>query len=222
MCHNYGQVSYAEVEVDNSDRSLWNQYVAKVYGADSVIIIINGMILSKVYDIRSANPDETAGEPLVSGGIGLQSEGAEIHYKEFELIGIDPDTRLRIVPACMDSTFEEYEAYQTDFPADMYTLVSDTSRCLTKKPVGNNDRRPDSKLLQSIDVFSEGTQIFISIKGYENKPVKITGISGRSIANGNTDSAGRFKISKRAIPHGIYFVRLQGNKAVVSRHLMLD
>ena len=57
---------------------------AIVHGADSVTIIHNGVVVNKITNLRDPKEDsKEPGEPLVEGGIGLQSEGQEIFYRNF-------------------------------------------------------------------------------------------------------------------------------------------
>ncbi|MCU0779505.1 MAG: DUF1080 domain-containing protein [Akkermansiaceae bacterium] len=74
----------------------WNTLEAIVRGADSVEIILNGHTVNRLYRIRL--PQEGAkepGAPLAEGGIGLQSEGQEVFYRNFMIRKLDPNARTR-------------------------------------------------------------------------------------------------------------------------------
>jgi hypothetical protein len=64
----------------------WNRMEAVVRGAESVEVILNGVVVNRVHDIRLPKGGErVAGDPNTDGGIGLQSEGHEIYYRNFEI-----------------------------------------------------------------------------------------------------------------------------------------
>lgn len=70
----------------------WNTLEAIVKGDESVEIIHNGVRVNRINRLRTANikgKRETR-EPLVGGGIGLQSEGQEIFYRNWMIRQIKP------------------------------------------------------------------------------------------------------------------------------------
>ncbi len=76
--------NYPDGKVNANPYGEWNTLEAIVHGAESVEIIHNGKVVMRVYDIRQADTEtKKPGAPLVSGGIGLQSEGQEIFYRNF-------------------------------------------------------------------------------------------------------------------------------------------
>jgi hypothetical protein len=85
FCH------YPGGTVNTRPRGEWNTLEAIVRGSDSVEIILNGHTVLRLHDIR--RPKEGTKEPgalLVEGGIGLQSEGQEIFYRNFLIRKLDP------------------------------------------------------------------------------------------------------------------------------------
>jgi hypothetical protein len=69
----------------------WNTLEAIVRGADSVEIILNGHLVNRLTNLRAPKEGtKEPGEPLVSGGIGLQSEGQEIFYRNFVIRKLEP------------------------------------------------------------------------------------------------------------------------------------
>lgn len=69
----------------------WNTLEAIVRGADSVEIIHNGHTVNLITNLRDTKKGtKEPGEPLVEGGIGLQSEGQEIFYRNFIIKELKP------------------------------------------------------------------------------------------------------------------------------------
>lgn len=77
--------------VNTRPRGEWNTLEAVVRGSDSVEIILNGHTVNRLHDIRQPKEGtKDPGAPLVEGGIGLQSEGQEIFYRNFVIRKLDP------------------------------------------------------------------------------------------------------------------------------------
>ena len=69
----------------------WNTLEAIVHGADSVEIIHNGHTVNLITNLRDLKKGtKEPGKPLVKGGIGLQSEGQEIFYRNFVIKELNP------------------------------------------------------------------------------------------------------------------------------------
>ena len=76
--------NYPDGKMNAKPHGQWNTLEAIVRGAESVEIIHNGSVVLRVHDIREAETStKKPGAPLVSGGIGLQSEGQEVFYRNF-------------------------------------------------------------------------------------------------------------------------------------------
>lgn len=76
--------NYPDGKVNTHPDGEWNTLEAIVLGAESVEIIHNGLVVARVQDIRHADTEtKKPGAPLDSGGIGLQSEGQEVFYRNF-------------------------------------------------------------------------------------------------------------------------------------------
>lgn len=82
---------YPDGEMNTRPYGEWNTLEAIVRGSESVEIILNGVVVNRLTDIRDVKPGtKEAGEPLVEGGIGLQSEGQEIFYRRFMIRELEP------------------------------------------------------------------------------------------------------------------------------------
>lgn len=69
----------------------WNTLEAIVHGSESVEIILNGVTVNRVTNLRAPKEGtKEPGEPLIAGGIGLQSEGQEIFYRNFVIKQLQP------------------------------------------------------------------------------------------------------------------------------------
>jgi hypothetical protein len=76
--------NYPDGKVNANPQGEWNTLEAIGRGAESVEIIHNGHVVLRVHDIREADTaTKKPGAPLDSGGIGLQSEGQEVFYRNF-------------------------------------------------------------------------------------------------------------------------------------------
>jgi hypothetical protein len=82
----------------NSEKPMgqWNHGEAVVYGDSMVTCTLNGQLRVQGWNIRlrgSPNdPDPAKRIPCDKGGIGVQSEGQEIWYKNFEIMELEPHT----------------------------------------------------------------------------------------------------------------------------------
>lgn len=82
--------NYPDGKINTRPYGEWNTLEAIVRGAGSVEIILNGAKVLKLTNILDVKPGTNEpGEPLVSGGIGLQSEGQEIFYRNFVIRKLD-------------------------------------------------------------------------------------------------------------------------------------
>ena len=82
---------YPGDQPNSNPHGAWNTLEAIVLGADSVTIIHNGVVVNKITNLRDPMKDrKEPGEPLMSGGIGLQSEGQEIFYRNFMIKELKP------------------------------------------------------------------------------------------------------------------------------------
>lgn len=72
----------------------WNTLEAIVRGGESVEIIHNGHVVTRITDLRDPKEGtQEIGEKLVDGGIGLQSEGQEIFYRNFMIRPLEPESK---------------------------------------------------------------------------------------------------------------------------------
>ena len=72
----------------------WLRFELVVRGADSAIHIINDTVVFKLWNIRifNDNANKTPNGPYDHGGFGLQSEGASINYRHWEVMEFPPAT----------------------------------------------------------------------------------------------------------------------------------
>lgn len=76
---------------NSSPHGEWNTLEAIVHGSDSVEIIHNGHTVNRITNLRDLSEgNKEPGEPLAPGGIGLQSEGQEIFYRNFVIKHLPP------------------------------------------------------------------------------------------------------------------------------------
>ncbi|MFT5904560.1 MAG: hypothetical protein ACI9E1_000144 [Cryomorphaceae bacterium] len=69
----------------------WNTLEAIVRGSESVEIILNGQVVNRLTKLRAVKKgSKEPGNPLITGGIGLQSEGQEIFYRNFVIKKLKP------------------------------------------------------------------------------------------------------------------------------------
>ncbi len=82
---------YPDEKINTNPDGEWNTLEAIVHGSDSVQIILNGRVVNHLTNLRiPKNDTKNPGEPLVEGGIGLQSEGQEVFYRNFVIKKLDP------------------------------------------------------------------------------------------------------------------------------------
>jgi hypothetical protein len=123
---------------DHSLTTDWNWLEAVVLGGDSVTHLVNGQVVMKGFDLETndnlqlSEPDDPDRWPMEEGHIGLQAEGAEIFYRNFELrelIGCtdpeaanyvpwavkekEPSDCVAAVYGCLDTGYVEYNSSAT-------------------------------------------------------------------------------------------------------------
>ncbi len=98
---------YRSVNAAPDDEN-WVQMEGRIYGADSVIHIINGVVVMKGKNLKhnraltvTSNPTDPNQTPLTQGHIGLQVEGADVFYRNFEIRLLRNDG-TPIIPGCMN------------------------------------------------------------------------------------------------------------------------
>ncbi len=82
---------YPDAKPNSHPHGEWNTLEAIVHGSESVQIIHNGHTVNLVTKLRDTKgKTKEPGGPLVEGGIGLQSEGQEIFYRNFVIKKLKP------------------------------------------------------------------------------------------------------------------------------------
>ncbi len=82
---------YPDDKINTNPYGEWNTLEAIVHGSDSVEIILNGHVVNRLTNLRIPKEGtKEPGEPLVEGGIALQSEGQEIFYRNFVIKKLNP------------------------------------------------------------------------------------------------------------------------------------
>lgn len=73
----------------------WNRGEAYVYGADSGVFILNGQVRTRGrnFQLRANSGSAMPRVPCTRGNIGLQSEGAPISFRNFEIRELDSVTK---------------------------------------------------------------------------------------------------------------------------------
>lgn len=71
----------------------WNHGEAWVYG-DSGVFLLNGKIRTSAWNFTVRNGTQTV--KVASGGVGVQAEGSEVWYRNWEIQELDPATRVPI------------------------------------------------------------------------------------------------------------------------------
>jgi hypothetical protein len=75
----------------------WNHGEAWVYGDSLGLFYLNGQLRTQGWDFKVRGPEGTADiakrVPWSKGGIGLQGEMAEIWYKNFDIMELEPHTK---------------------------------------------------------------------------------------------------------------------------------
>ncbi len=82
---------YPDGKPNSKPRGEWNTLEAIVHGGESIEIIHNGVVVNRVtnlIDIKKGT--KKPGTLLIKGGIGLQSEGQEVFYRNFEIKPLIP------------------------------------------------------------------------------------------------------------------------------------
>ena len=70
----------------------WNTMEIIVRGSDSAEHTVDGVSLLKLYNIRIPNPNGSGHVPWPSGKLAVQAEGAEIMYKNWEIMELPEDS----------------------------------------------------------------------------------------------------------------------------------
>jgi hypothetical protein len=85
----------------------WVRFQGNIHGADSVSHSVNGTVVMRGRELRHNSKlqlspkDDPDREPMDRGHIGLQAEGAEVWYRNWELRLLD-EKGLPIIPGCRD------------------------------------------------------------------------------------------------------------------------
>lgn len=91
----------------------WVLLEGMIYGADSVTHRINGAVVMRgrnlFHNRKTKVSADTAGRvPMSSGHIGLQTEGAEVWYRNWEIRRLRPDG-TPLIPGCMNPKDPNYK-----------------------------------------------------------------------------------------------------------------
>ncbi len=95
------------------DDSDWVRFEGKICGADSVAHIVNGTVVMRGRNLRTnEKPDITTRTdpdqfPMDRGHVGLQTEGAEVFYRNWDIRMLDTNG-VPIIKGCMDSKSPDY------------------------------------------------------------------------------------------------------------------
>jgi len=70
----------------------WNTMEVRGYGKDSVVHIVNDVVTFRGWNLRKAKDFVDMSDPLTGGNVAVQSEGAEILYRNFIIQPLNPMT----------------------------------------------------------------------------------------------------------------------------------
>jgi hypothetical protein len=127
--------------------SQWVQCQLNAYGSDSVVHIVGGLVAAKAWKLRHvvvtdadgadmymANTDTANAIPKDRGHIGIQSEGSNIYYRDWDIRMLDAQGRP-IIPGCTNPAATNYNPLATQ----------DNGSCLTTalKPLNPRSKNPD-------------------------------------------------------------------------------
>ena len=91
----------------------WVRFEGNIMGADSVTHKVNGTVVMKGRDLKHnrklqiTTKDDAEQTPMDKGHIGLQTEGAEVFYRNWEVRLLD-DAGKPIIPGCRDAASPDY------------------------------------------------------------------------------------------------------------------
>lgn len=135
-----------------ADYTKWVQCQLDVYGADSSIHRVNGQVVVKTWKLRKVvktgsdgadeymeNADTSAAVPNDKGHIGLQAEGSNIYYRDWEIRLLDAQGKP-IIPGCMDPNDVNYNPLANQSNGSCKTTALVPSRKKHQKPsrpIGN-------------------------------------------------------------------------------------
>jgi hypothetical protein len=103
---------YRSVDAAPDDTD-WVRFEGRIRGADNVEHIVNGITVMKGKDLRHnrktaiTSKDDPERLPMDRGHIGLQSEGAEVWYRNWQVRLLDEADRP-IIPGCRVPTSPDY------------------------------------------------------------------------------------------------------------------
>jgi hypothetical protein len=87
----------------------WVQFEGLIYGADSVTHQVNGVAVMKGRNLKHnqklqiTTQNDVDQQPMKEGHIGLQTEGAEVFYRNWEVRILGSDGKP-IIPGCMNAS----------------------------------------------------------------------------------------------------------------------
>jgi hypothetical protein len=173
----------------------WNTLEVIVYGSDSVTHIINGHVVNGGTNMRY-NVDENGtyenSLPLEKGSIGLQAEGQEVWYRNWEIRLLPGDSSyITPIAGCMDTNYLEY-----DSTAD----VHDSLACLNL-----GIRRMEQSVGRQIAFHEDGAgRINIIFRKNSRYRLKFLDLKGGEVLSKTVQGPDVFHISSRSLAGGIY------------------
>lgn len=91
------RVIYSSLPNPEKPMGEWNHGEAWVYGDSLGLFYLNGQLRTRGWDFKVRGPQGTADldkrVPWTKGGIGLQGEMAEIWYRNFDIMELEPHTK---------------------------------------------------------------------------------------------------------------------------------
>jgi hypothetical protein len=116
----------------------WNTGVYELRGADSGAFTLNGQTRLRIYDFRASTTStgHNAAAKYSRGNIVLQTEGARIHYRNFEVQELDSITGLPLFATTSIKAAMRRAAGRSDLYAGMASFIGAAGRNGIDVPAG--------------------------------------------------------------------------------------
>lgn len=197
----------------------WNYGEAIMMGDSLGIFILNGYVRTQAhnFELRADMSDGSEDNriPMTKGAIGLQYEGAVMHYKDFEirsLIGCMDESaanygywyiRDSIPSSCKFAGCKDPEYQEYDENADIH----DATLCKTVSIKGTV-----RDFLPQFASFDAKRQI-LSVTGSKQHMLEVFGLAGGEVFSQTANGAFEYRLSGRLKP-GLYLFHLSYGKIV--------
>lgn len=83
------------IKSETVEKEAWNTVEVIVHGSESAEHIVNGKLVNRYTDLKKFNSETKKWEPVSSGKLAFQVEGAEILYRNIEIKLLDPADKAK-------------------------------------------------------------------------------------------------------------------------------